>query len=107
MHDRPDGARNAVYVLFVALWGAPSVADHPLSRDPATIAHGKYLAAAVDCASCHTAKDGETFADGRPLATPFGTIDSANITPDRKTGTAELSSAQFYQHMATAPIACL
>ena len=90
----------AAYGLFAALWGVPSVPDHPLSRDPATIAAGKYLAAAGDCTSCHTAEGGETFAGGRPLATPFGTIYSANITPDPKTGIGDLSSAQFYQLMA-------
>lgn len=90
----------AAYGIFVALWGVPSVADHPRSRDPATIASGKYLAAAGDCASCHTAKGGEAFAGGRPLATPFGTIYSANITPDPKTGIGELNSAQFYQLLA-------
>jgi mono/diheme cytochrome c family protein len=90
----------AGYALFAALWGVPSVAEHPLSRDPATIAAGKYLAAAGDCASCHTAKGGEAFAGGRPLPTPFGTIYSANITPDRETGIGDLTSAQFYQLLA-------
>jgi mono/diheme cytochrome c family protein len=90
----------AAYGLFAALWGVPSVADHPLSRDPATIAAGKYLAAAGDCASCHTAKGGEAYAGGRPLATPFGTIYSANITPDPKTGIGDLDSARFYQLLA-------
>lgn len=90
----------AAYGLFALLWGVPSVADHPLSRDPATIAAGKYLAAAGDCVSCHTAAGGEAFAGGRPLVTPFGTIYSANITPDRKTGIGDLNSAQFYQLLA-------
>ena len=88
------------YGAFAALWGVPSVADHPLSRDPATIAAGKYLAAAGDCASCHTAEGGEAFAGGRPLTTPFGTIYSTNITPDPTTGIGDLSSARFYQLMA-------
>jgi len=90
----------AAYGLFAVLWGVSSVVDRPLSRDPATVAAGRYLAAAGDCASCHTAKGGEAFAGGRPLATPFGTIYSANITPDPKTGIADLNSAQFYQLMA-------
>jgi mono/diheme cytochrome c family protein len=90
----------AAYGLFAMLWGVPSVADHPLARDPATVAAGKYLAAAGDCASCHTAEGGEAFAGGRPLATPFGTIYSANITPDSKTGIGALNSARFYQLMA-------
>ncbi len=88
------------YGLFAVYWGVPSVPDHALSRDPATIELGKYLAAAGDCASCHTAEGGEAFAGGRPLATPFGTIFSANITPDPKAGIGDLSSAQFYQIMA-------
>ncbi|MCF8533941.1 MAG: cytochrome c, partial [Reyranella sp.] len=82
------------------LWGVPSVADRPIARDPATVAAGKYLAAAGDCASCHTVTGGESFASGRPLATPFGTIYSANTTPDLNTGIGDLSSAQFYQLMA-------
>lgn len=90
----------AAYGFFAVMWGVPSVADHPLSRDPATIAAGKYLAAAGDCATCHTVLGGETFAGGRPLATPFGTIYSANITPDPKTGIGNLNSAQFYQLLA-------
>jgi mono/diheme cytochrome c family protein len=90
----------AAYGLFALLWGVPSVADHPLSRDPASIAAGKYLAAAGDCVSCHTAAGGEAFAGGRPLVTPFGTIYSANITPDPKTGIGNLNSAQFYQLLA-------
>ncbi|MEZ5888956.1 MAG: cytochrome c [Xanthobacteraceae bacterium] len=90
----------AAYGLFAALWGVPSVADHPLARDPATVAAGKYLAAAGDCTSCHTADGGEAFAGGRPLVTPFGTIYSTNITPDPKTGIGDLTSAQFYQLMA-------
>ena len=90
----------AGYGLFAVLWGVPSVPDHPLSRDPATIAAGKYLAAAGDCASCHTAEGGEAFAGGRPSATPFGTIYSTNITPDPKTGIGDLNSAHFYQLMA-------
>jgi len=90
----------AAYGLFAVLWGVPSVVDHPLSRDPATIAAGKYLAAAGDCASCHTAEGGEAFAGGRPMATPFGTIYSANITPDPETGIGNLTSAQFYQLLA-------
>jgi mono/diheme cytochrome c family protein len=88
------------YALFAALWGVPSVAEHPLSRDLETIAAGKYLAAAGDCASCHTAEGGEAFAGGRSLPTPFGTIYSANITPDAKTGIGGLTSAEFYQLLA-------
>ena len=41
---------------------------------------------AGDCAACHTAEGGKPFAGGRPVPTPFGTIYSTNITPDKDTG---------------------
>lgn len=89
------------YGAFAALWGVPAVEARPTSTDPAVIANGKYLAAAGDCAACHTAQDnGPVFAGGRPLATPFGTIYSSNITPAEGTGIAGMTSAQFYQIMA-------
>ena len=55
-----------------------------------------HLAAiAADCAACHTASDGAPFAGNRPFETPFGTIYSANITPDRATGIGGYSLDQF------------
>src|SRR4051812_36565354 len=60
-----------------------SVAPPPTS---AQISRGRYLATMGDCIACHTRKDGRPFAGGRALQTPFGTILSANITPDRGTG---------------------
>src|SRR5947209_8204548 len=57
---------------------------------------GRYLAAAGDCEACHTAAGGKPFAGGRAIPTPFGTIYSANITPDRKTGIGSWSNDQFY-----------
>jgi alcohol dehydrogenase (quinone), cytochrome c subunit len=50
------------------------------------IERGKYLAAAGNCASCHSRPEGAPFAGGVPFATPFGTIYSTNITPDSDTG---------------------
>src|SRR5471032_1187481 len=47
---------------------------------------GANLAAIGDCVVCHTANRGAPFAGGRALDTPFGTIYSTNITPDRTTG---------------------
>jgi hypothetical protein len=38
------------------------------------------------CAQCHTAKGGQKFSGGYPLATAFGVIYSTNITPDPETG---------------------
>ena len=55
---------------------------------PGSVARGAYLAAAAGCDQCHTDSkhDGRRYAGGRALETPFGTIVTPNITPDRKTG---------------------
>ncbi len=63
----------------------------------AKIERGRYLAAAGDCEACHTAPGGKAFAGGRAIPTPFGTIYSANLTPDRKTGIGAWSDDQFYR----------
>lgn len=60
---------------------------------------GAELSAIGDCVVCHTAKDHAPFAGGRPLDTPFGTIYSTNITPDRQTGIGAWSLADFTHAM--------
>jgi mono/diheme cytochrome c family protein len=61
------------------------------------VERGRHLAAAGDCEACHTAPGGKPFAGGRAIPTPFGTIYSANITPDRKTGIGDWTDDQFYR----------
>ena len=58
-------------------------------------ARGEYLTRAADCEACHTAKDGQRFAGGRPFVLPFGTLYSPNITPDVDTGIGSWSDADF------------
>jgi mono/diheme cytochrome c family protein len=89
----------AGYGLFAWVWGVPSVADHPVAENEKSVAAGRYLAAAGDCTSCHTAEGGEAFAGGRPFDTPFGRLYSRNITPDPRTGIGGMNSADFYQLM--------
>ena len=86
-------------VGFARIWGVPDVENHPIATDDETITRGKYLAAAGDCVSCHTAKGGAKFAGGRLIETPFGGIYSAKLTPS-KLGIAGMSSAEFYQILA-------
>ncbi len=50
------------------------------------IARGKYLTAAADCMPCHSAPGRPAYSGGLSMVTPFGTIYSPNITPDRRTG---------------------
>jgi mono/diheme cytochrome c family protein len=65
----------------------------------ALIERGRHLVNAGDCVACHTAKGGEPFAGGLPIETPFGTIYSPNITPDRETGIGGWSDEDFYNAM--------
>ncbi len=63
------------------------------------IERGRYLVAAGDCAACHTAEGGQPFAGGRAVPTPFGTIYSTNITPDKETGIGAWTNQDFYKAM--------
>ncbi|PSC06320.1 alcohol dehydrogenase [Alsobacter soli] len=65
------------------------------------IAKGEYLARAGDCIACHTAPEGRTFAGGRHMPTPFGTLFTSNITPDPETGIGKWTADQFYGMMHT------
>lgn len=87
------------YAGFAYVWGVPSVPSRPTPTDTATIEQGRYLAAAGDCVSCHTAEGGSNYTGGRPFDTPFGRLYSPNITPDPATGIGGMSSAEFYQIM--------
>lgn len=63
----------------------------------ALIKQGEYVAKMGDCIACHTdtLKKGPTFGGGLPFITPFGTLYSPNITPDKKTGIGNWSEADF------------
>jgi mono/diheme cytochrome c family protein len=64
-----------------------------------SIQRGAQLAALGDCATCHTAPGGETFAGGRAVPTPFGIIYSTNITPDAASGIGHWSQEAFQRAM--------
>ncbi|RWM12407.1 MAG: cytochrome c [Mesorhizobium sp.] len=98
-------SRRALPALVVGslLIGAGTLALGPLAHgqigDFAKQERGRQLVAAGDCEACHTAQDGRPFAGNRPIETPFGTIYSANITPDPETGIGAWTEAQFYRAM--------
>ncbi|HEX3954456.1 MAG TPA: cytochrome c [Stellaceae bacterium] len=78
----------------------PRVEAPPRSAfDPADVAKGAGLAALGDCDVCHTASGGSNYAGGRPIATPFGTIYSSNITPAIGTGLGHWSENAFRRAM--------
>ncbi|UOD50129.1 molybdopterin cofactor-binding domain-containing protein [Orrella daihaiensis] len=64
-----------------------------------TIERGRQLAALSNCATCHTTADGQKYAGGVALPTPFGVIYSTNITPDPETGIGNWSLAAFERAM--------
>ena len=70
-----------------------------LAAGDSLLARGAYLARAGNCASCHTARGGPSYAGGRGIDTPFGTVFSSNLTPDNNTGIGSWTSAHFWRAM--------
>jgi mono/diheme cytochrome c family protein len=69
----------------------------PPANGDATVQRGRYLVALGDCMACHTQAGGAPFAGGRAVQTPFGTLFSANITPDKDSGIGDWTADQFYR----------
>ena len=88
--------RAAPALLVLALLGAA-----PAAADSGAVARGAYLAAAAGCGLCHTDKEsgGKPYAGGRLIDTPWGTLVTPNITPDRKTGIGSWRHADFVRAM--------
>jgi mono/diheme cytochrome c family protein len=97
------GAVVLIAVGFVFLAWRPAVdpvaPPGKASFEPALVRKGAELAAMGYCSSCHTPANGRSFAGGRPMATPFGTIYGTNITPDPETGIGRWSQAAFNRAM--------
>ena len=99
-------ARWTSIVSIAALAGASllmslTARSEETKPDAALIAKGEYLARAGDCIACHTAPEGKIFAGGLEMPTPFGTLYTSNITPDRETGIGTWTADQFYATMHT------
>jgi mono/diheme cytochrome c family protein len=76
-------------VALCWLVGTASAGDDPVAR-------GRYLADLGDCAGCHSAPHRPAYSGGLPFSASFGTVYSANITPDRETGIGDWTEQQFY-----------
>jgi len=81
---RPTAIAGGIVAALVALGAVagafvwtPEIAPIDPSRqarlDPEPMRKGANLAALGDCNTCHTAPDGQAFAGGLPMPTPFGT----------------------------------
>lgn len=83
------------FVGLLALMFAPSARAE--TADPDLIARGKYLTTMGDCIACHTIPGGKPFSGNRAMETPFGTIYTPNLTPDKETGIGAWTDDQFYK----------
>jgi mono/diheme cytochrome c family protein len=90
------GAMRPILAI-VLLCTAISLGGARAEPSAETIARGKALVTAGDCASCHTADPAKPFAGGKRIDTPFGAIYSPNLTPDRDTGLGAWSDEDFYR----------
>lgn len=88
----PRRFRPRLLAALCALMPVAAIAQAPAAD---LVAQGQYVARAADCEVCHTAIGGQGMAGGLPFKTPFGTIWSSNITPDRDTGIGGWTEAQF------------
>ena len=91
-----QGAMRAILAILV-LCTATAAGEAQVQAPAETIARGKALTDAADCASCHTADPAKPFAGGKRIDTPFGGIYSPNLTPDRDTGLGGWSDDEFYR----------
>ncbi len=66
-----------------------------------SIEYGKYLVTIADCAGCHTPSEkgeplpGMNYAGGEEFNLPWGTLRSANLTPDENTGIGRWTKENF------------
>jgi len=84
-----------------AVLGATIDAAGAASPPEGAVGRGEYVFNAAGCLGCHTHEKGGgvRLAGGRPLATPFGTFYSPNITPDSEHGIGRWSQDDFMRAM--------
>ncbi|GKQ52098.1 cytochrome c [Bradyrhizobium sp. Ce-3] len=87
----------AALALHNLLAGKSGGAIQAVKAPADVIARGRYLAAAADCAACHTAPGGAPFAGGLAMQSGFGTIYATNITPDPDEGIGRWSADDFWR----------
>jgi len=87
---------------FALVW-RPAIAvidpPNPETFAPDLVKRGRQLAAIGNCMTCHTVRGGSELAGGLPMATPFGTVFSTNITPDPQSGIGYWSEEAFQRAM--------
>ena len=93
-------AAVACFAVGVALAQSPQGPSTSSAVSP-DVRRGEYLARAGDCVACHTVRGGQAYAGGLELATPFGSLITPNITPDRETGLGSWTEEQITDYLGT------
>ncbi len=88
-------------LIFLAFASTAQAQEKGGANRDDIVTRGEYLARAGDCIACHTASEGNIFAGGRAMPTPFGALYSSNITPDLETGIGKWTADEFYKAMHT------
>ncbi len=97
----PDRKLNFPMNFIVKTMPMPSYIPSPVPNKSDTAAYGKYLFTISVCSHCHTPMDkgkpigGLTLAGGMEFHLPWGTVRTANITPDSETGIGKWSKEYF------------
>ena len=94
-------------VIYLNLRGEDDLTSTPLRQTTnaqpvalsGQIERGRYLALVGNCAGCHSNAGGAAYAGGRGVPTPFGTIYTSNLTPEKATGIGSWSPANFWRAM--------
>ena len=91
-----------VLAMLVWWYGIRAGPDDAVGAAPALsqdtlLARGAYLARAGNCQFCHSRRGAAAYAGGRPIETPFGTVFSSNLTPDKDSGLGAWTPADFWR----------
>jgi mono/diheme cytochrome c family protein len=91
-----DGRISCLSALLVLGASLATWTSAAVGAQEDLVTRGAYLAKAADCAGCHTApKGGAPYSGGLEMNSPFGTIVSSNITPDKRFGIGAYSLDDF------------
>lgn len=91
--------RSSLATILVSLVLCGAFRSEAAEPSAETIARGKALVVAGDCASCHTADPAKPFAGGKQIETRFGGFHSPNLTPDPETGLGKWRDENFVRAM--------
>jgi len=88
--NRIEALVDGYYPTYPATTPAPGFTEAQVKR-------GEYLAKMGDCISCHTDVKAKTpvYSGQLAIKTPFGTLFSPNITPDKETGIGAWTEQDF------------